>query len=144
MFEAVKIRFSDIKVGDTAEFQTSVTLEMVDAFGQLSGDVNPLHMDESYASRTEFKGRVAHGMFAGIWFSRLIGMHLPGLGALYLSQNIRFHLPIMPGKSFVVHGEVIQKSDALQVITIATQVREQESGLVCADGQALVKVRGNL
>ncbi len=141
MPECVRMTYSDLQIGDAAEFRTMVTLDMVDAFGALSGDLNPLHMDQVYAMQTEFKGRVAHGMFAGMWFSRLIGMHLPGAAALYLSQEIRFHKPILPGKEFLVSGTVIQKSDALQVVTLATQVVEQGSGQVCAEGRALIKVR---
>jgi 3-hydroxybutyryl-CoA dehydratase len=141
MPEPVSLRYEDIHIGDTAEFQIMLTREMVDAFGDLSGDQNPLHVSESYAVQTEFGGRVAHGMFAGMWFSRLIGMQLPGLGSLYLSQDIRFRKPMFPGKEFLVRGTVTQKSDAVQVMTIATQVIEKESGLVCVDGQALVKLR---
>ena len=144
MSECARKTYADLRIGDTAEFRTIVTLQMIDAFGALSGDLNPLHMDQSYAEHTEFHGRVAHGMFAGMWFSRLIGMHIPGLNALYLSQEIRFHKPLMPGKSFIVRGEVIQKSDALQVITMLTRVIEQGSGIVCAEGRALVKVRNTL
>ncbi len=141
MLESVSMAYSDIRIGDVAEFSVALTTDMIDALGSLSGDLNPLHMNQAFAESTEFGGRVSHGMFAALWFSRLIGMYLPGRFSLYLSQDVRFHRPMLPGKEFIVHGEVTQKSDALSVITLSTRVVEVESGQVCVDGQALVKVR---
>src|SRR6185295_7235732 len=86
MPNAADLQFEDISVGQSAQFEMLVTEEMVGQFAQLSGDQNPLHVDHQYAAGTSFGAPIAHGMLLASFFSRLVGMHLPGKRALYLSQ----------------------------------------------------------
>jgi 3-hydroxybutyryl-CoA dehydratase len=132
--------FSDISVGMTAEFTVSITESLVESFCTLSGDSNPLHMDEDYAKTTPFGGRIAHGQISACLFSRLIGMHLPGKYALYLSQTSQFRSPLRIGMETLVRGTVLQVSPATHTIVIQTQVINIEDNSLLTDGQALVKV----
>ena len=131
--------YRDIAVGERASFTVTVSNRMVDEFATLSGDHNPLHVDESYARETPFKGRVVHGMLIGAFFSRLVGMHLPGKYALYLSQTLAFHEPLAPGTKISIEGEVTHKTDAAKVLTIRTAARDT-SGKILVSGEALVRM----
>jgi 3-hydroxybutyryl-CoA dehydratase len=137
---ARELRYEDIAVGDTAEFEVTVTRVLVDEFAALSGDQNPLHVDEGYAARTVFGQRVAHGMIAGALYSRLIGMYLPGKYSLYLSQTIQFHKPIFIGTKVVVRGEVTHKTDVHAAVTISLVVEEAGSKKKFVSGEAVVRV----
>lgn len=132
--------YAEIRVGDSAEFEETITHETVDAFAQLSGDHNPLHMDEHFAAQTATGSRIAHGMLGGAFFSRLIGMHLPGTHALYLSQTLAFHKPLRLGRQVRVRGEVTHKSDATCTLTLHTAITDTESGETLTDGVAVVKL----
>ncbi|TSC68817.1 MAG: acyl dehydratase MaoC [Parcubacteria group bacterium Gr01-1014_56] len=127
-------------MGECTQFEVVVTEELVDAFAKLSDDFNPLHMDEVYAKKTAFKGRVVHGMLGGAFFSRLIGMHLPGARSLYLSQSLSFRKPMRIGMEVIVSGTVLHKADSLQTITLLMQVSDKGSGEVLTDGEAIVKM----
>ncbi len=140
MNEPVRLTYRGIAVGDRASFDATISDELVQKFAEISGDQSPIHTDDEYAAQTPAGQRIAHGMIAGMFFSRLIGMHLPGTYALYLSQSMTFHKPIFPGTEVVVSGEVTQKTDALQVITIVTEVRAKADNTLFVSGTALVKV----
>jgi len=88
--ELSKYTFDEIEIGLTKQFQITITETMVDDFAKLSGDFNPLHTDNEYAVSSGFHGRVCHGMLLGSFFSRLIGMYLPGKHALHFSQSLKF------------------------------------------------------
>lgn len=137
--ESREIMYDDIQVGDQASFDVIIAEELVKRFSNISGDNNPLHMDEKYAAETPFHGRVAHGMLIGAFFSRLVGMYLPGKYALYLSQTMRFHGPISIGATITVRGVVLHKTDAAKTIAIST-VAEDAGAKVVVDGEALVKL----
>ncbi len=132
--------FEDITVGQRAQFEVVLTPELVDAFAEVSGDMNPLHTEEAYAQSTPFKGRVAHGMLAGAFFSRLIGMCLPGKHSVYLSQSLFFRKPMRIGAEVLVSGEVLHKGESLHTLSMHMRVAEKQSGDVLADGEAIVKI----
>jgi acyl dehydratase len=136
--QAVELYFKDINIDDTAEFLVTITDELIRQFSELSGDINPLHTSKEYAQTTSFREPVVHGMIAGMFFSRLVGMYLPGKFALYISQNLVFHKPIFALAAVVVRGTVIEKTDAFQIIRLKTEVWEKEQVMV--SGEALIKV----
>jgi 3-hydroxybutyryl-CoA dehydratase len=140
MSNIATLQFDEITLGEKASFEVVVDVEKVEQFAALSGDVNPLHMDEAYAKTTELGGRIAHGFVGASFLSKLIGMYLPGKHALYLSQTLSFRKPIRIGSIVVVSGEVIQKVEALRVIKVATRIKDRESGECLIDGEAMVKV----
>jgi 3-hydroxybutyryl-CoA dehydratase len=97
----------DLAVGQSAERVFHVTDEAVRAFAAVSGDHNPVHLDEAYAARTIFRGRVAHGLLLGGYISALLGEALPGPGSIYLSQSLEFLHPVRIGAEVKVRLEVI-------------------------------------
>ena len=130
----------EIKVGLKKKFQVTITESMLNDFAKLSGDYNPLHMNEEYASSTSFKKRVCSGMFLSSFFSRLVGMYLPGKHALHISQSSNFANPCFMGEKITVEGEVVDKSIATKIIKLKTTITN-ESGKIIIDGKAMVIVR---
>ena len=136
------VRYSDIQVGDEASFLCTVTEDMVTRFASLSGDHNPLHVDEDFAAKTRFGGRIAHGMLVGALFSRLVGMHLPGRDCLYLSQELEFREPVRPNTWVRVTGQVIHKMDAFRMLTMSNSVVDARTGELYVSGKARAQVLG--
>lgn len=133
-------KFSNINVGLKKDFSITITESMIDNFAELSGDFNPLHIDENYAKSTQFKQKVCHGMLLASFFSRLVGMYLPGKNALYFSQTLNFESPCFINDEISVEGEVIDKSVATKIITIKTIIYNK-SRKCLVDGLAKVIVR---
>ncbi len=127
----------DIEQGLRKTFRVNITESMVNEFAKLTGDYAPMHMDEEHARKTDFKHRICHGMLIGSFFSRLIGMHLPGKNGLLLSYSGRHILPCFLNQEIVVEGEVIGKSNATRIITIKATVKDG-FGKLLVDG--IVKV----
>ena len=96
-------RVEDFEVGQHASFTKTFTEEDVQRFIEITGDVNPLHIDEAFAAGTPFGRRVLHGMLTASIFSTMIGMLLPGTGAIYRSQTIRFLLPVHIDETVTAH-----------------------------------------
>ena len=136
----VEYYFNEIKIGLKRNFQVTITESMLNDFAKLSGDYNPLHMNEEYASSTSFKKRVCSGMFLATFFSRLIGMYLPGKHALHISQSLNFVNPCFLDEKITVEGEVIDKSIATKIITLKTTIIN-ESKKIIINGTACVKIR---
>ena len=132
--------FAEVSVGQRAEFETSIDDAIVDAFARLSGDANPLHTDEAYASGTTFGRRVPHGMIGGALFSRFVGMHLPGRYSLYLSQSLLFKKPLPLDTALVVSGEIVQKIEAARAVRMTTKITDKASGVTLIDGEAMVRL----
>ena len=132
--------FDEIKIGLEYKFTEKITKSSLDSFANLCGDYNPLHMDEDYAKSTKFKKRVCHGMLLASFFSKLVGMYMPGKNALYFSQTLNFQNPCFVDDIVTVQGQVIDKSVSTRIITLKTSIHNQvDSCLV--DGIAKVIVR---
>ena len=132
--------FDEIEIGMQKSFKIFISEDYLDDFAKLSGDDNPLHMNEEYASSTSFKKRVCSGMFLSSFFSRLVGMYLPGIHALHISQSLNFVNPCFIGEMITVEGKVIDKSPATKIIKLETTITN-ESGKRIIDGKAQVIVR---
>lgn len=87
----------DLVVGQSAERTRIVAAADIEAFAEVTGDRNPVHLDEAYAAATQFKGRIAHGMLSAGYISAVLGVDLPGPGAIYLSQTLKFRRPVRIG-----------------------------------------------
>ncbi len=87
----------DITVGMSESFTKTITEKDVTLFAEISGDCNPVHLDEEYAKGTMFKGRIAHGILTAGLISSVLGTKLPGPGCIYMSQNLRFKAPVPLG-----------------------------------------------
>ena len=138
--KSANYKFDDITTGLVEEFSIEITESMVDNFAEFSGDYNELHMDEDYASTTSFGKRICHGMLLTSFFSRLVGMSIPGKNALYFSQSINFQYPCFIGDRIIVRGEVTEKSESTHIITIKTTILNQDSKCLI-DGIAKVIVQ---
>ena len=117
--------FNEIKIGLKKTFQVSLTESIVNDFAKLSGDYNPLHTNEEYATTTTFKKRICHGMLLASFFSRLIGMYLPGKHSLFFSQSLNFVNACHIGDEITVEGEIIDKSISTKMITLNTVITNQ-------------------
>ena len=133
-------QLANIKLGQEKKFEVIITESMLKKFAELSGDYNPLHMDNDYAKTTIFKKRICHGMLIASFFSRLVGMYLPGKNSLYFSQSLKFISPCFIGDKIFVEGKVLDKSNATRIITLKTVITN-EDGKHIVDGQAKVQMK---
>jgi 3-oxoacyl-[acyl-carrier protein] reductase len=131
--------FASVNEGDTARITKKILAEDVEAFAKLSGDYNPLHMDADFARRTSFQRRVAHGMLAASYVSTLVGMHLPGPGALWAQQNFRWRAPVFIGDELEINLKVTHKSEGTRTLTIEVNAANQ-NGQTVMEGQGTVMV----
>lgn len=132
------LNYSDIQVGSVHEFERVLTREDMRAFAGLTGDFNPLHMDEEWGRASKFGNNLVHGMLAGSLFSALIGMHCPGKHALYMSQTLKFNKPLLPGARLRVRGTVLFKSDSTRLVTLKTEIIAEDQ--VAVTGEAIASV----
>ena len=129
-----EVKFADIAIGDTASFSKTITEHDVYAFAGLSGNFNPVHVDEEFARTTRFKGRIAHGLLAAGLISTVIGTALPGANAIYLAQELVFKSPVMLGDTLTALVEVVEKIEAKKRIIFKTSVTNQ-NGVVVIEGK---------
>lgn len=128
-----------IKVGDTASITREITDQDLRAFAALSGDRNPVHLDEAFAQTTRFGRRIAHGMFGASLISAAIGMKLPGTGSIYLSQTLKFLQPVYIGDTLTVRITVQKVREEKSIVTLETVCENQNSETVIS-GEAVVLV----
>ena len=133
------IAFDDLGVGQVAALKKHVSSQDVDAFAKLSGDDNPLHMDSDFAQRTHFRRRVVHGMLVASYVSTLVGVHLPGSGALWTQQNFRWRAPVFIDDDLEISLTVTHKSEGTRTLTVSVKAVNQH-GTVVMDGEGAVMV----
>lgn len=129
--------YAELSVGDRAEMVRTVTEGDVRAFAALSGDFNPLHLDEAYARTTRFEGRIVHGALVGAHLSAALAIELPGPGTIYLDQSIRFRQPVRVGDVLTTRLVVRDKRDDKGFVGFDAEILNQ-AGVVVATGTALV------
>ena len=117
--------FDEMHIGQTGTFTRTVTEEGVRLFAAVSGDVNPLHLDEAWAANTRFKGRIAHGMFTGGLISAAIAMVLPGPGVVYVGQDLKFERPVRIGDTITVELTVTEKLPEKKFVKMDSIARNQ-------------------
>jgi len=115
-------KFKEINVNDEAEIFHTITLQDVETFVKLTGDDNPLHVDDVFSAQTMLKRRIVHGMLTASFISALIGTKLPGKGALWYEQHTRFLEPVHIGETIRVWARVKKKSKALRVLVLEIMV----------------------
>ena len=98
--------FDDLAVGQEAAFAKTITEADIAHFVAVTGDTNPLHVDTEFAQQTFFGERIAHGMLSAALFSTLVGLHLPGIGAIYRSQSLEFLRPVYIGDTITAHFRI--------------------------------------
>ncbi|MCK5550414.1 MAG: MaoC family dehydratase [Hyphomicrobiaceae bacterium] len=108
MTAAKGVFFEDLSVGQEASLSNTVSGANIVAFAEISGDRNPVHLDADYAATTMFKERIAHGMLSAAYISAVFGMKLPGPGAIYMSQTLKFKAPVKIGDTVVTTVKVAE------------------------------------
>jgi len=131
--------FEEILVGDTHAMVKTITEVDVQKFVDMTGDNNPLHVDRGYAETTPFKDIVVHGMLGASFISTVIGTKLPGKGALWVSQNMEFLLPVRLGDELTISCTVLKKHDRERMLELDTHIVNQHKQMVLT-GQGKVKV----
>ena len=131
------ITIDRMKVGDAAEFAKTVSETDVYLYAGISGDFNPAHLDQAYAEKTFFKGRIAHGMLSAGFISALLGTRLPGPGTIYLRQELNFLAPVRMGDTITARVEVAELIPEKNRARLKTTCRNQD-GTVVLDGEAVV------
>lgn len=128
----------ELVVGMVAEKRVIVTEQRIQQFAEASDDFNPVHMDEAFASRTAYRGRIAHGLLSASFGSAVVGTILPGAGAIYLGQTLAFHKPVRIGDEVVSRVTVaaIDELSARVVLRCEAFVGED----LVMDGDATVRV----
>lgn len=128
----------DLSVGMSAIFAKTITEADIVLFSGVTGDMNPVHVNEEFASGTMFKGRIAHGMMTASLISTVLGMKLPGPGCIYLSQDLKFLAPVYAGDTVTARAEIIDVIPEKRRIVCKTTASVGEK-LVC-DGEAKMMV----
>lgn len=127
-----------LTVGQTASFTKTVTETDIYLFAGVTGDINPAHVNEVYASKTFFKGRIAHGMLLAGFISAVLGMQLPGPGTIYMGQDLRFLAPVRPGDTITATAEVVSLDVEKNSAVLHTCCTNQ-NGVQVVTGLAKVK-----
>jgi 3-hydroxybutyryl-CoA dehydratase len=136
----------DFHIGQCASLQKTIAAEDVAHFIAITGDTNPLHVDEEFASSTFFGRTVVHGLLSASIFSTMVGMILPGTGAIYRSQTLHFLAPVHVGDTLTAHFEIVSIDRESGTLEMASRIENQQGRRVI-DGRAsvgLIRARGEL
>ena len=128
----------ELQTGQSAEYERVVTEEDITRFAEVSGDNNPVHLDEEFAAKTMFKGRIAHGMLAASFISTTVGTKLPGYGAIYISQALKFKAPVRIGDKVVTTATVTGVNVERKRVTMETVCRVEDTVVVEGEAELFV------
>lgn len=124
------IPFEKLEIGNTESLSRTLTEEDLILFAKVSGDTNPIHLDESFAVGSQFKGRIAHGMWTASIISCALATKMPGPGGVYLSQEVKFIRPVYVGDTITVQLKVTAINTVRKRVTIETNVTNQYGKIV--------------
>jgi 3-hydroxybutyryl-CoA dehydratase len=130
--------YAEIEVGQVYEKKVSATTKDVETFAEITGDKNPLHLDDEFAKNTIFGGRIAHGILGLGKISAVLGMEFPGPGTIYMSQTSKFLAPIYLDEEVTIKITVKEKIEEKKRLILNTQILK-ENGKAAIDGEAMVK-----
>ena len=133
------MRFDELSVGQAVTLERTVTDGDVVAYAGITGDDNPVHLDEAVAAKSRFGGRIAHGMLSAGFISAAIGTRLPGPGSIYLGQTLKFTAPVRIGDTVTTRVEVLELVPEKRRVKLVTRCTTQRGEMVI-DGEALVMV----
>jgi 3-hydroxybutyryl-CoA dehydratase len=127
----------ELKIGDKASFSKTVSESDVYLFAGITGDFNPAHVDEEYARGTFFKGRIVHGILTAGFISTVIAGQLPGPGTIYISQQLKFLVPVRMGDTLTARAEVAKIISEKNRVILKTTCSIQD-GTIVLEGEAVV------
>jgi len=128
----------DLEVGASASSSRTVSESDITKFAEVSGDFNPVHMDEEFARRTHFGSRIAHGMLTASFVSAMLANQLPGPGCIYVSQSLKFKAPVRIGDTVTTRVTVTNVRTSRKLVTLKTEVFVGDA--LVLDGEALAHV----
>ncbi|MBF0266962.1 MAG: MaoC family dehydratase [Alphaproteobacteria bacterium] len=134
--------FDEIKPGQTAIFGKTVTEADILTFAAVSGDTNPVHLNEDFAKPTMFKTRIAHGMLSAGFISTVIGTKLPGPGCIYVSQSLRFKAPVRIGDTVTARVEVTELIPEKRRLKLKTTCHCGDTVVIDGEAEVLIPKRG--
>ena len=123
-------KYQDLFIGQTVSFEVEISKNMVEKFRIISGDENSLHVDRSFAKENGFKDKVCYGMLTASFFSKLVGVYLPGKYALLNGISLSFNEPVYIGDILIVNGEIVYKNDTFQQIEIKANIKRNDKVVV--------------
>jgi 3-hydroxybutyryl-CoA dehydratase len=132
------LHIEDLSIGMTETYSKTVRSSDVVGFAEITGDRNPIHLSEHFAAKTPFKGRIAHGLYTAGLISAVIGTRLPGPGAIYISQTLKFLAPVKIGDTVDAIVEVNELNAERQRAKLRCECRVGETTVL--EGEAVVKV----
>lgn len=127
----------EIAIGDKASFTKTISESDVYQFAGITGDLNPLHVNEEYARQTIFGTRIAHGSLTASLVSTVLGTQLPGLGSIAYESHCRFRQPVHFGDTITATVEAVEKNESRNIVKFRCTWTNQ-SGILVADGEAVV------
>jgi 3-hydroxybutyryl-CoA dehydratase len=136
--ETQSLYFEDVAVGMRETYAKLVRASDVVGFAEISGDRNPIHLSEHFAAKTPFGGRIAHGLYTASLISAVIGTRLPGPGAIYISQTLRFLAPVRIGDTVEASVEIVELVEKGRRAKLKCECRVGET--VVLEGEAEVKI----
>jgi 3-hydroxybutyryl-CoA dehydratase len=140
----VSTAFEDLQVGMRATLVHTVTEADITAFAGVSGDINPVHLDETYAARTRFGGRIAHGILTASFISAVIGTRLPGPGTIYVSQSLRFLAPVHIGDTVETSVEIRDLQEKGRRCTLFCECRVNDKPVLDGEAGIIVPSRAQM
>ncbi|UCD42936.1 MAG: MaoC family dehydratase [Chloroflexota bacterium] len=129
----------DFNVGEKAEMTKEVTENDITSMAEITGDFNPIHIDEDFANKTRFKGCIAHGVLSNGLISAVLGMHLPGPGAIYLGQTLKYLNPVKAGDTLRAEVEVSKWRPDKKIIHLETRCLNQHNDII-VEGEAVMLI----
>jgi len=133
--------YEDLEIGMFHETEHVVEAADIEAFAAVSGDYNPLHMDDDYAATTVFGQRIAHGALTASYISGILGNNLPGPGAIFTHLSMRFKRPVFVGATVRVRAEVAEKQDRRNRVTLKVSCRVEDKAVITGEAGVVAPTR---
>lgn len=134
-------KYEDLEVGMAYETHHKITEADIQAFADVSGDRNPLHMDEEFAKTTIFGQRIAHGALTASYISGILGNNLPGPGAIFIGLSMRFKRPVFIGSEVTVRAEVAEKQDRGNRVSLKVTCSVEDKVVISGEAQVVAPSR---
>jgi len=132
-------KFKNLRIGQSSFFKIKIKKELIKKFVSISKDYSKIHISKKFANQHGFRDKIGHGMILGAFYSRLIGIYLPGKFSLLISMNIKFNKPIYLNDVIFIKGKIIHLNKSYRVVTIKIIATNQLKNKV-SEAKALVKL----
>lgn len=131
----------DFSVGMESAIEKTVTIEDIKRFAEVSGDFNPVHLDEEFAKKTIFKGRIAHGFLTASFISTIIATELPGPGSIYLKQSLKFLAPVYINEKILVKVRIIEINIEKSKVKLITECFKNKTLVLTGEAEILIQAK---